>query len=167
MQKRFAPSPVASAAICCVASVALAIAYQAARAADRIATAHHQDESLEREMKDLASATPDAERRLKERTGSLREDLPKVAAFEQHLRGGARHWSAQSRSTEFVGGIEIRHYVLAYDSPAFESWGDIASSLQSLCALPGLSVDRFSLTGSPEADRFTEAQLAITVRLRP
>ena len=62
--------------------------------------------------------------------------------------------------------VEQRRYVIAHNDRDLHAWADILASLKTLCAEPGVTVDRLDLVLTPDGDHFAVAQVAFTARVR-
>lgn len=125
------------------------------------------DPELQQALGDLKAATPERAAMLESTLARARASLSSSGAFDARAQHWQQNWSIESRSAEISGEIEVRHYVLAFDRPTFRAWPDILADIQSFCAEPGLTIDHLDLEIAPEADRFSQAQVAFSVRLRP
>jgi hypothetical protein len=125
------------------------------------------DPDLQQALADLKAATPERAATLESTLVTARASLSSCNSFDARVQRWQQRWSVQSRSSETFDGIEVRHYLLAFDRPTLRAWPDILGGIQSICAEPGLTIDRLDLELAPEGDRFSQAQVAFAVRLKP
>jgi hypothetical protein len=125
------------------------------------------DPELQQALADLKAATPERAAMLESTLARAHARLSSSGSFDARTQRWQQKWSIESRSAEMSGDIEVRHYVLAFDRPTLRAWPDILADIQSFCAEPGLTIDHLDLEVAPEAERFSQAQVAFSVRLRP
>jgi hypothetical protein len=147
-----------------VAALACASIFRLAPAPDFSAA---PDPALQQALAELKAATPEKVVALESALKAARGSLPSAAAFDAWTQGWLQNWSVESRSEETLDGIEVRHYLVSFNRPALRAWPEILANVQSICAEPGLTIDHLDLEVAPEADRFAQAQVAFTIRLKP
>jgi hypothetical protein len=149
-----------------ILSAALAVRY--ASTAPGPARVSPEDARLQRALDGLGDATSEAASRLESRVAEARSRLGFSRDVGSWFDEWSGNWTVLARSSESYPGLEVRHYALSYNHPVLGSWPGIVGTIGTLCARPGLSVDSLCLEAGPEgSDAFVEAQLTLTVRLRP
>lgn len=124
------------------------------------------DPALQQALTELRTATPERIEDLESALKAARSGLPSVASFDAWTQSWLQNWSVESRSVESSAGIEVRHYLVSFNRPVLRAWPEIVANVKSICAEPGLTIDHLDLEVAPEADRFAQAQVAFTIRLR-
>jgi hypothetical protein len=124
--------------------------------------------ALQADLAGLGDATPAALSRLRLRVSDTRARLPSPGDFEAWMRGWSGNWTVLARSDDTGPDLVVRRYAMAFNHPGLGAWSDIVGTVRTLCSEPGLTVDSLSLAAAPDgADAFVEAQITLTVRLRP
>ena len=105
---------------------------------------------------------------LESRLTAARSRLPDPESFGRWIAEWSPRWKIVAGSAGVADGLAIRRRTLAYDHPGLGSWSDIVDTIRKVCRQPGVSVDSLVLTAAPDgADRFAEARISLTARLRP
>jgi hypothetical protein len=126
------------------------------------------DADLQRKLEGLADATPEAASSLESKVSSALARLCGTGDFDARIGTLYGGWTVLAQSEDSLPGLETRHYALACDHPRLRAWPDIVRTVGALCDQPGVTVDSLSLESGPEGDGdFSEAQITLTVRLRP
>jgi len=124
------------------------------------------DSGLQQALAQLNAATPEEEARLSSRLAKASSELPLGSDFDTWMKGWSSSWTEESRSSELMEPVEQRRYVIAHNDRDLHAWADILASLKTLCAEPGVTVDRLDLVLTPDGDHFAVAQVAFTARVR-
>ncbi len=104
---------------------------------------------------------------LEARDAAERARLDTPEGFAGWLESWNRRWEMMARSSDGPADPEVRHYTFGYSHPSLGDWSDLVRSLEPLEQQPGLTIDSLILAGAPDgSDRFAQAQLTVTVRLR-
>jgi hypothetical protein len=102
------------------------------------------------------------------RLSSARTALLTPKDFDKSSENWNHNWTLLAQSTEPCLDVELRHYTWAYKHPALKAWSDILQTIRQVCAEPGVTIDALVLATAPDGgDSFTQAQINLTVRLRP
>ena len=123
------------------------------------------DPDLQRQLTALNAATP-------ERLTSAQRDFTALVAgleparnFESRLKAWGSTWNMQRRAADSIGPVEIRSYILSLRDPKLDAWPEIDATLQSLCSIPGVTVERAVLAVATDGEKFDRAEIEFTARL--
>ena len=117
---------------------------------------------------DPASRTPEAVARWASRLEAEKARFPLAVSFDAQIKQLASRWSVSSEPAAPSAGGEVRHYALAAAQASLDDWSDLVGTVRDLCAQPGLTIDRLTLTAAPDgAAVILQAGLDLSVRLRP
>lgn len=120
---------------------------------------------LQRQLAALTAATPERLATLQRDFTALVTGLEASPDFESRLKVWSRAWNVQRRTTESVGPAEIRSYTLTLRDPKLDAWPEIETTLQSLCSIPGVTLERAVIAVATDGEKFDRAEIDFTARL--
>ncbi|MDP3072685.1 MAG: hypothetical protein Q8N18_20490 [Opitutaceae bacterium] len=120
---------------------------------------------LQRQLAALTAATPERLATLQRDFTALVTGLEASPGFESRLKAWNRAWKVQRRTTESVGPAEIRSYTLTLRDPKLDAWPEIETTLQSLCSIPGVTLERVVIAVATDGEKFDRAEIDFTARL--
>jgi len=100
------------------------------------------------------------------RLAALCATFPPAAAFFPRWQEWSRSWRVTPGPTEEFPGFTIRHFTLDALRPTLEAWPQVVATVGALGRQPGVTIERLALVAGPD-DNFSEAEIAVSVRLRP
>ncbi len=101
------------------------------------------------------------------RLAAAQAAAPTVMTFDAWLAAWGGRWVPAGRSEEIWPDVVLRHYVFASADRRLGAWSAIVAALQEASRQPGVTVDRVALAVPEAGERFTQADVALTARLRP
>lgn len=120
---------------------------------------------LQRQLAALTAATPERLATLQRDFTALVTGLETSPGFESRLKAWNRAWKMQRRTTESVGPAEIRSYTLTLRDPTLDAWPEVETTLQSLCSIPGVTLERAVIAVAADGEKFDRAEIEFTARL--
>jgi hypothetical protein len=92
---------------------------------------------------------------------------PTVTTFEAWLAAWGGRWVPTGGSEEIWPDLVLRHYAFASADRRLGAWSAIVAALQAASRQPGVTVDSVALAVPETGERFTQADVTLTARLRP
>lgn len=123
------------------------------------------DPELQRQLAVLNAATPERLAALERTFTTVVAGLETSPSFELRLKAWSHAWNVQRHPTESVGPVEIRRYALSLRDPKLDAWPEIETTLQSLCSIPGVTLERTVISVATDGEKFDRAEIEFTARL--